>query len=193
MVKTASTMLALGTTAPKFELPDVVSGKTISLDTFSDCQALLVMFICQHCPFVKHVQDELSKIGQDYSQQPLGIVAISANDVANYPNDSPAKLKQMAQELNFNFPICYDETQQVSKAYTAACTPDFFLFDANNKLAYRGQLDSSRPSTDIPVTGEDLRKAIDLTLLNKPVDFTQNPSIGCNIKWKPGNEPGYFG
>ncbi len=193
MVKTASTMLALGTTAPKFELPDVVSGKTISLDTFSDCQALLVMFICQHCPFVKHVQDELSKIGQDYSQQPLGIVAISANDVANYPNDSPAKLKQMAQELNFNFPICYDETQQVSKAYTAACTPDFFLFDANNKLAYRGQLDSSRPSTDIPVTGEDLRKAIDLTLLNKPVDFTQNPSIGCNISWKPGNEPGYFG
>ncbi|MGD1920197.1 MAG: thioredoxin family protein [Pleurocapsa sp.] len=193
MVKTASTMLALGTTAPKFELPDVVSGKTISLDTFSDCQALLVMFICQHCPFVKHVQDELSKIGQDYSQQPLGIVAISANDVANYPNDSPAKLKQMSQELNFNFPICYDETQQVSKAYTAACTPDFFLFDANNKLAYRGQLDSSRPSTDIPVTGEDLRKAIDLTLQNKQVDFTQNPSNGSNIIWKPGNEPGYFG
>lgn len=193
MVKTASTMLALGTTAPKFELPDVVSGKTVSLDTFSNCQALLVMFICQHCPFVKHVQDELSKISQDYSQQALGIVAISANDVANYPNDSPEKLKQMAEELNFNFPICYDETQEVSKAYTAACTPDFFLFDANNKLAYRGQLDSSRPSTDIPVTGEDLRKAIDLTLQNKPVDFTQKPSIGCNIKWKPGNEPEYFG
>ena len=193
MVKTASTMLALGTAAPEFQLPDVVSGKTISLDTYSDRQALLVMFICQHCPFVKHIQTELSKIGQDYSQKPLGIVAISANDVANYPNDSPEKLKQMAEELNFNFPICYDESQAVSKAYTAACTPDFFLFDADNKLAYRGQLDASRPSTDIPVTGEDLRKAINLVLQNQPVDFTQKPSIGCNIKWKPGNEPEYFG
>ena len=193
MVKTASTMLALGTAAPEFQLPDVVSGKTISLDTFSNCEALLIMFICQHCPFVIHVQDELSKIGQDYSQQPLGIVAISANDVANYPNDSPAKLKEMAEELNFNFPICYDESQSVSKAYTAACTPDFFLFDANKKLAYRGQLDDSRPSTNIPVTGQDLRDAISLVLEGKAVDFTQKPSIGCNIKWKPGNEPEYFG
>ena len=193
MVKTASTMLALGTVAPEFQLPDVVSGETISLDTFSDRKALLIMFICQHCPFVKHVQNELSKIGQDYSQQPLGIVAISANDVANYPDDSPAKLKQMAEELNFNFPICYDESQSVSKAYTAACTPDFFLFDANKKLAYRGQLDDSRPSTDIPVTGQDLRNAIALVLAGKAVDFSQKPSIGCNIKWKPGNEPEYFG
>ncbi len=193
MVKTASTMLALGTAAPEFQLPDVTSGKTISLDTFSSSKALLVMFICQHCPFVKHVQNELSKIGQDYNQQPLGIVAISANDVANYPNDSPEKLKEMAEELNFNFPICYDETQEVSKAYTAACTPDFFLFDGNQKLAYRGQLDDSRPSTDIPVTGQDLRKAIDLVLQGQAVEFTQKPSIGCNIKWKPGNEPEYFG
>ena len=193
MVKTASTMLALGTAAPEFQLPDVVSGKTISLDTYKDSQALLVMFICQHCPFVKHVQNELSKIGRDYSQQPLGIVAISANDVANYPDDSPEKLEQMAKELNFNFPICYDESQEVSKAYTAACTPDFFLFDAEGKLAYRGQLDDSRPSTDIPVTGRDLRKAIDLVLQGKTVDFTQKPSIGCNIKWKSGNEPEYFG
>ena len=193
MVKTASTMLALGTAAPEFQLPDVVSGKTISLETYSKDKALLIMFICQHCPFVKHVQQELSQIGRDYSQQPLGIVAISANDVDNYPDDSPQKLKQMAEELNFNFPICYDETQEVSKAYTAACTPDFFLFDANNKLAYRGQLDDSRPSTDIPVTGVDLRKAIDLVLQGKTVNFTQKPSIGCNIKWKPGNEPEYFG
>ena len=193
MVKTASTMLALATAAPEFQLPDVVSGETISLDTFKSDKALLIMFICQHCPFVKHIQDQLSKIGQDYSPQALGIVAISANDVANYPNDSPAKLKEMAEELNFNFPICYDESQSVSKAYTAACTPDFFLFDGNQKLAYRGQLDDSRPSTNIPVTGQDLRKAIDLVLQGKPVDFTQKPSIGCNIKWKPGNEPEYFG
>ena len=193
MVKTASTMLALGTAAPEFQLPDVVSGKTISLDTYKEDRALLVMFICQHCPFVKHVQNELSKIGRDYSQQPLGIVAVSANDVANYPNDSPEKLKQMAEELNFNFPICYDESQEVSKAYTAACTPDFFLFDRDRKLAYRGQLDDSRPSTDISVTGSDLRKAIDLVLQNQTVDYAQKPSIGCNIKWKPGNEPEYFG
>ena len=192
MVKTASTMLALGTAAPEFELQDVVSGDTVSLADFSDRQALLLMFICQHCPFVKHVQDELARIGQDYDQQ-LGIVAISANDVANYPDDSPEKLKQMAQELNFNFPVCYDESQEVSKAYTAACTPDFFLFDAAGKLAYRGQLDDSRPSTNIPVTGKDLRQAIDALLQGKKVDFEQKPSIGCNIKWKPGNEPNYFG
>ena len=193
MVKTASTMLALGTAAPEFELPDVVSGKTISLTDLSQDRALLVMFICQHCPFVKHVQSELAQIGRDYQQQPLSIVAISANDVANYPNDSPEKLKEMAQELDFNFPICYDETQGVSKAYTAACTPDFFLFDRDRKLAYRGQLDDSRPSTDVLVTGQDLRHAIDTVLQGKAVDFEQKPSIGCNIKWKPGNEPDYFG
>ncbi|WP_019505291.1 thioredoxin family protein [Pleurocapsa sp. PCC 7319] len=193
MVKTASTMLSLGTVAPEFKLPDVVSGEHISLATFADSQALLMMFICQHCPFVKHVQQELGQIGQDYSQQPLGIVAISANDVANYPDDSPAKLKQMAEALNFNFPLCYDETQEVSKAYTAACTPDFFLFDANQKLVYRGQLDDSRPGNNIPVTGQDLRRAIDAVLQGNAVDFEQKPSIGCNIKWKPGNEPEYFG
>ena len=193
MVRTASTMLPLGTVAPEFELPDVVSGENISLATFADRKALLLMFICQHCPFVRHVQQELAQIGQDYSQQPLGIVAISANDVANYPDDSPAKLKQMAGTLNFNFPLCYDETQEVSKAYTAACTPDFFLFDAEGKLAYRGQLDDSRPGNDIPVTGKDLRRAIDAVLQGKAIDFEQKPSIGCNIKWKPGNEPEYFG
>jgi peroxiredoxin len=193
MVKTASTMLALGTTAPKFQLPDVVSGETISLATFSGSKALLVMFICQHCPFVRHVQSELAKIGHDYRNHPLGIVAISANDVANYPDDSPEKLKQMAQELNFNFPVCYDESQSVSKSYTAACTPDFFLFDGSNKLVYRGQLDDSRPSNGVPVTGQDLRQAINAVLQDREIDFEQKPSIGCNIKWKPGNEPDYFG
>ena len=193
MVKTASTMLALGTAAPKFQLPDVVSGKTISLDSYADSQALLVMFICQHCPFVIHVREELAKIGQDYQDRPLGIVGISANDVANYPNDSPEKLKQMAQEFNFNFPVCYDESQEVSKTYTAACTPDFFLFDRDNKLVYRGQLDDSRPGNGFPITGQDMRQAIDLTLEGTEIDFAQKPSIGCNIKWKPGNEPDYFG
>jgi peroxiredoxin len=193
MVRTASTMLPLGTTAPDFQLPDVVSGETISLNTFGDRNALLVMFICQHCPFVKHVQEQLAQIGKDYSNQPLGIVAISANDVANYPNDSPEKLRQMAQELGFKFPLCYDETQEVAKAYTAACTPDFFLFDRDKKLVYRGQLDDSRPSTDTPVTGKDLRRAIDAVLAGKALDMEQKPSIGCNIKWKTGNEPEYFG
>jgi peroxiredoxin len=193
MVKTASTMLPLGTTAPEFQLPDVVSTQTISLATFADRQALLLIFLCQHCPFVKHVQQELARIGQDYSQQSLGIVAISANDIANYPDDAPEKLKQMAEDLNFNFPVCYDESQEVSKAYTAACTPDFFLFDAERKLAYRGQLDNSRPGNNIPVTGKDLRRAIDAILQAQTLDFEQKPSIGCNIKWKPGNEPEYFG
>ena len=193
MVKTASTMLALGTAAPDFQLPDVVSGKILSLTDFDRAEALLVMFICQHCPFVKHIQLELARIGQDYNQQSLEIVAISANDVANYPDDSPEKLKAMAQELGFNFPVCYDETQAVSKAYTAACTPDFFLFNSDRQLAYRGQLDDSRPSTDIPVTGKDLRQAIEQVIQGKEVKFEQKPSIGCNIKWKPGNEPEYFG
>ncbi|MGV2826855.1 thioredoxin family protein [Myxosarcina sp. GI1(2024)] len=193
MVKTASTMLPLGTSAPEFELQDVVSGQKISLDTFADAEALLVMFICQHCPFVKHVKEEIAQIGKDYSDRPLGIVAISANDVENYPDDSPEHLLKMAKELDLNFPFCYDETQEVAKTYTAACTPDFFLFDGDKKLVYRGQLDDSRPSTDIPVTGKDLRGAIDAVLAGKPVDPNQKPSIGCNIKWKPGNEPDYFG
>jgi peroxiredoxin len=193
MAKTTSTMLALGTAAPEFKLPDVVSGETISLATFSGSKALLVMFICQHCPFVKHVQLELAKIGRDYRNLPLGIVAISANDVANYPDDSPTKLQQMAQELHFNFPVCYDQSQAVSKSYAAACTPDFFLFDDSNKLVYRGQLDDSRPSNGIPVTGQDLRQAINAVLQDQEPSGEQKPSIGCNIKWKSGNEPDYFG
>lgn len=193
MVLTPSTMLPLGTKAPDFQLADVVTGKTISLATFSQKKALLVMFICRHCPFVKHVQQELASIGHDYAPSSLGIVAISANDAVNYPDDSPDSLKIMVKELEFNFPLCYDETQEVAKAYTAACTPDFFLFNNAQELVYRGQLDDSRPSKDIPVTGQDLRWAIDAVLAGKAIDFEQKPSIGCNIKWKPGNEPEYFG
>ena len=193
MARTPSTMLPLGTKAPDFQLPDVVSGKPISLDTFTDKKSLLVMVICQHCPFVKHVQNELAKLGEDYVEQGLGIVAISANDVSNYPDDSPENLKAMAQELGFNFPFCYDESQKTTKAYTAACTPDFFLFDSDFKLTYRGQLDDSRPGNDVPVTGKDLRAAIEAVLGERPVNSDQKPSLGCSIKWKPGNEPPYYG
>ncbi len=191
MALTPSTMLPLGTKAPDFCLTDVVSGKTISLDTFAGKQALLVMFICRHCPFVKHVQAELAQIGKDYADAEVGIVAISANDAAKYPDDAPEKLKEMATQLGFTFPFCYDESQEVAKAYTAACTPDFFLFDANRELVYRGQLDDSRPSNDKPVTGKDLRAALDAVLASKSVNPEQKPSIGCNIKWKPGHEPAY--
>lgn len=193
MALTASTMLPLGTIAPDFHLPDVVSGKTISLATFADKQALLVMFICRHCPFVKHIKAELAKLGKDYISHNLGIVGISANDATNYPDDAPAQLKAMAQELGKIFPICYDETQETAKAYTAACTPDFFLFDAQRQLVYRGQLDDSRPSNGKPVTGADLRAAIDAVLANQLINPQQQPSVGCNIKWKPGNAPSYYG
>jgi thiol-disulfide isomerase/thioredoxin len=193
MAKTLSTMLELGTPAPEFSLPDVVSGRTITLSSFKDGAALLVMFICRHCPFVKHVGQELARIGADYGGRGLGIVAISANDAANYPDDAPHHLKEMAGELGFSFPFCYDETQEVAKAYKAACTPDFFLFDKGRRLVYRGQLDDSRPESGIPVTGRDLRAAIDAALASRPVDPNQRPSVGCNIKWKPGNEPRYLG
>jgi thiol-disulfide isomerase/thioredoxin len=192
MALTASTMLSLGTQAPDFHLPDVVSGQTISLSTFAQKKALLVMFICRHCPFVKHVKEELAQLGKDYINKGLGIVAISTNDAKNYPDDAPELLKGMAIELDFNFPFCYDESQETAKAYTAACTPDFFLFDAKQQLVYRGQLDESRPSNGKPITGADLRAAIDAVLADQPVAGEQKPSIGCNIKWKPGNEPSYF-
>jgi peroxiredoxin len=193
MVLTASTMLPLGTQAPDFHLPEVVSGETISLAAFADKKALLVMFICQHCPFVKYIQTELSRLGNDYADSDVGIVAISANDAEKYPDDAPESLKAMAINLDFQFPLCFDATQETAKAYTAACTPDFFVFDAERKLAYRGQLDDSRPSNDKPVTGADLRSAIAAVLADQPITDEQKPSIGCNIKWKPGNEPSYFG
>ena len=177
-------MLELGTAAPNFNLPDVVSRRTITLASFKDEKALLVMFICRHCPFVKHVGHELARLGVDYRGRGLGLVAISANDAANYPDDAPERLKEMAIELGFNFPFCYDETQEVAIAYKAACTPDFFLFDNARRLVYRGQLDDSRPDSGIPVTGRDLRAAIDATLSGRPVGPNQRPSIGCNIKWK---------
>ncbi|MEM8780340.1 MAG: thioredoxin family protein [Cyanobacteria bacterium P01_G01_bin.49] len=193
MVRTLSTMLPLGTKAPDFSLVDVVSEKAITLATFADKKALLVMFICPHCPFVKHVQQELAKLGKDYLEKGLGIVAISANDITTHPDDAPDKMKVMAETLGFNFPFCYDESQAVAKAYTAACTPDFFLFNSQETLVYRGQLDDSRPGNDVPVTGKDLRQAIEFILEDKSLDFDQKPSIGCNIKWKAGNEPPYFG
>lgn len=186
-------MLTLGTKAPEFHLPDVVSGREVSLDTFKDQKGLLVLFICRHCPFVKHIQDELARIGRDYAGKDLGIVAISSNDAESYPDDRPESLKEMAEELGFTFPFCYDETQQAAKAYDAACTPDYYLFDERRDLVYRGQLDASRPGNDVPVTGEDLRLAIDQLLASQPVDPEQRPSLGCNIKWKPGNEPEWFG
>ncbi|HIK17272.1 MAG TPA: thioredoxin family protein [Leptolyngbyaceae cyanobacterium M33_DOE_097] len=193
MALVASTMLELGTKAPDFALPDTVSGETITLQTFATSKALLVMFICQHCPYVKHIQEALAQLGKDYAKTDLGIVAISANNVETHPNDAPDKLKEMALTLGFTFPFCYDESQSVAKAYTAACTPDFFLFDGDRTLVYRGQLDDSRPGNGLPVTGKDLRAAIDQVLADAPVPTEQKPSIGCNIKWKPGNEPAYFG
>ena len=193
MVKTLSTMLKLGTPAPAFNLPDVVSGQNISLETFKDKNALLVMFICRHCPFVKHVQHELARMGKDYRDRDLGIVAISANDTESQAEDSPSSLKEMASQLSFTFPFCYDESQETAKAYKAACTPDFYLFDKSRQLVYRGQLDDSRPGNDIPVSGRDLRTALDAVLADRPVSQNQRPSLGCNIKWKSGNAPEYFG
>jgi peroxiredoxin len=192
MALTPSTMLALGTPAPAFQLPDVVSGRTISLQTFAKANALLVMFVCQHCPYVQHVKAELARLGRDYADKPVGIVAISANDAATYPDDAPDRLAAMAQQLNWAFPLCYDESQETAKAYTAACTPDFFLFDASRRLVYRGQLDDSRPGNGKPVTGRDLRAAVDALLAGGPVNPDQRPSVGCSIKWKPGREPAYF-
>ena len=192
MAKTLSTMLELGTAAPDFNLPEVVSGKTISLNDFADKKALLVMFICRHCPFVKHVEQELAQVGIDYESKDIAIVAISANDPAVSSDDAPESLKEMSQQLGFRFPYLYDESQGTAKAYSAACTPDFFLFNKSRKLVYRGQLDDSRPDSGKPVTGKDLRHAIDAVLTDQPVNPDQRASIGCNIKWKIGNEPAYF-
>lgn len=192
MARTLSTMLDLGTSAPDFTLPDTVSGKTMALRDFASSKALLVMFICRHCPFVKHIEKELARLGRDYANKDVGIVAISANDATEFPADAPQSLKEMAKQLGFAFPFLYDENQSVAKAYSAACTPDFFLFDQSRKLVYRGQLDDSRPESGIPVTGKDLRTALDAVLNDRAVNPDQRASIGCNIKWKTGNEPAYF-
>jgi peroxiredoxin len=185
-------MLELGAQAPEFALEDVVSGQAVSLDTFAGRDALLVMFICQHCPFVIHIQDELARLGNDYAEAPLGIVAISSNSVQTHPMDDPAHLKAQAEKVGFKFPYCHDDSQDVAKAYKAACTPDFFLFDRDRKLVYRGQLDDSRPGNGKPVDGADLRAAIDAVLGGQPVSPDQKPSLGCNIKWHPGQAPEYF-
>jgi len=183
-------MVELGTEAPGFSLPDT-SGKTVSLEDFKDAEALLVMFICNHCPFVKHVRDGLAKLGNDYKGRGLAIVAINSNDVSNYPEDSPEEMAKEAKSAGYSFPYLYDETQEVAKAHRAACTPDFFLYDRERRLVYRGQLDDSRPGNNLPVTGADLRAAVDAVLAGGAPSADQKASIGCNIKWKPGNEPKY--
>lgn len=186
-----SFMLSLGTSAPTFMLRDVVSGQVYRLDSFAASSALLVMFICRHCPYVVHVEQEIARIGRDYTNTGLGIIAISSNDAQSYPDDAPPRLKEMAERLALTFPFCCDDTQEVAKAYRALCTPDFFLFDRQRRLVYRGQLDDSRPGNNRPVTGRDLRAAIDAALSGKPVNPDQTPSIGCGIKWRPGNAPVY--
>ncbi|HLK69971.1 MAG TPA: thioredoxin family protein [Bryobacteraceae bacterium] len=186
-----STMLALGTPAPDFGLPDAVSGKPISLGSFAGRKGLVVMFLCPHCPFVKHIEPGLAALAKDYASSELAMVAISSNDVEQFPEDGPEGLREMAAKLGFGFPYCYDESQAIAKAYGAACTPDFFLFDGDHRLVYRGQFDASRPSNQVPVDGRDLRAAMDAVLSGRPVSIEQKASIGCNIKWKPGNEPAY--
>jgi peroxiredoxin len=185
-----STMLPLGTTAPDFELPDVVTGKTVALRDFEGADALLVMFICNHCPYVKHVREGLAQLGRDHADTGLAIVAISANDPDTYPDDAPERMAEESRDAGYTFPYLFDEAQEVARAYTAACTPDFFLFDRGRALVYRGQFDDSRPNSGIPVTGQDLRAAIDAVLAGQPVSEDQRPSVGCSIKWREGNEPG---
>lgn len=191
MVQTASTMLALGTAAPDFDLMNV-DGCVVKRDDFRDSQALLVMFICNHCPYVKHIAPQLSLLANDYMPRGVAVVGINANDSTKYPDDSPEQMVHEAENREYAFPYLYDDTQEVAHAYHAACTPDLFLFDKEMKLAYRGQLDSSRPGNGIPVTGEDLRRALDAVLAGQPVPEPHRPSIGCNIKWLEGNEPEYW-
>ena len=193
MVRTNSTMLPLGTPAPDFSLVSV-DGQTYSLADFQDAKALLVIFMCNHCPYVIHVADHLATLAREYQQRGVAVVGISSNDVSKYPQDSPEQMVHEAEQRGYTFPYLYDETQEVAKAYHAACTPDFFVFDSAQKLVYRGQMDGSRPKTDDakPVTGEDLRRALDAVLSGAAVDTVQVPSLGCNIKWKVGEEPDYF-
>jgi peroxiredoxin len=183
-------MLELGTSAPDFSLPDT-EGNIVSLSDFDNSPALLVIFMCNHCPFVKHVLDKLVKLIKEYQAKGVAVVGINSNDVANYPDDSPEMMAKLAKEAGFTFPYLYDESQKVAKAYSAACTPDFFLFDGNRSLVYRGQMDDSRPGNGLPVTGTDLTAAIDAVLGGTPAAAGQKPSMGCNIKWKSGNEPDY--
>jgi thiol-disulfide isomerase/thioredoxin len=186
-------MSPLGTSAPDFSLPDPGSGGVASLGDYAEAPALLVMFLSNHCPFVKHIADKLADFGRDYTDRGLAIVAINSNDVANYPDDSPQRMVAEVNARGYTFPYLFDESQEVAKAFAAACTPDFFLFDADRKLVYRGQFDTSRPGSDEPITGRDLRRACDAVLRGEIPSGEQVPSIGCNIKWKAGNAPDYFG
>ncbi len=186
MALTPSKMIPLGTTAPDFELPDTVSGKPMRLGALKSDRATVIMFICNHCPYVQHVRQQLIAVARDYAPRGIAFVAISANDAENYPDDAPEKMKMVAQELGYPFPFLYDESQEVARAYGAACTPDLFVFDEKLKLVYRGQLDDARPGTDVPVTGRDLREALDAIVAGQPVSPEQKPSMGCNIKWKSG-------
>ena len=184
MSRTPSTMIPLGTTAPAFTLPNVVNGKATSLEEVKGKKGTLIIFICNHCPFVIHVNPEIVKLGQEYSEKGISMVAINSNDVSSHPEDSPEKMKEVAAKLGYVFPYLFDETQNIAKAYDAACTPDFFLFDKDLKLVYRGQLDGARPGNEIPVTGMDLRAAMDDLLNGREIAVDQKPSLGCNIKWK---------
>lgn len=192
MARTPSTMLELGTSAPSFLLPDPLAFNDVALSDFQG-KPILVMFICNHCPFVIHILDELIAFAHEYQEKGLSIVAINSNDVENYPQDSPVKMSELAAKKQFGFPYLYDAEQTIAKAYEAACTPDFFLFDEQHCLAYRGQFDDTRPQSDVPVTGEDLRKAADAVLAGEQPSDVQKASLGCNIKWRAGNEPEYFG
>ena len=192
MAAVPSTMLELGTPAPPFALPDT-AGRTVSLDDFRDAPALLVVFLSNHCPFVKHVREGLAAVANDYGTRGVGIVGIMSNDVERYPADGPAEMRRTREAWGWSFPYLHDASQEVARAYRAACTPDFFLFGPDGRLAYRGQFDGSRPGNGVPVTGEDLRRALDAVLEGSAVVPEQRPSIGCSIKWKPGNEPEYSG
>lgn len=191
MAETPSTMVPLGMKAPPFQLPDA-QGKLVSIDDFKDAPALLVVFLCNHCPFVKHIRSHFAQLAREYQDRGVAIVGINSNDVESYPEDRPEKMAEEIRAVGYTFPYLYDETQQVAKAYRAACTPDFYLFDRDRRLVYRGQMDDSRPGNARPVTGADLRAALDAVLEGRPLPEEQKPSVGCNIKWKRGNEPDYF-
>ena len=184
MAKTESAMVTLGTVAPDFALPDVRTNQIISLDQHKGKTATVIAFICNHCPYVKHIQDELPRLARDFAKQGVSLIAINANDVEQYPDDSPENMQITAQSLGYNFPYLFDETQEVATAYQARCTPDFFVFDDQLRLVYRGQLDDSRPSNQIPVTGESIRQALEALIQHTPISSVQKPSLGCNIKWK---------
>jgi peroxiredoxin len=190
MVNTASTMLPLGTQAPPFTLPDP-HGKMVSSGDFKDAPALLVVFMCNHCPYVKHIRSQFSELAKEYQARSVAVVGINSNDAETYPDDRPEKMAEEIERVGYTFPYLYDDSQEVAKAYRAACTPDFYLFDRNRKLVYRGQFDDSRPNNGRPVTGSDLRQALESVLEGRPIALNQKPSLGCNIKWKAGNAPEY--